>query len=198
MRGSTGYGDAHLRGLMGDVGGGEYEDLMSGVDHAIESGFADPDRLALRGWSWGGVLGGWTITQTDRFRAASLGAMVCDWTAETGPGFNFDLTLWYIGSTHWDDPEGWRRASSLTYVRNVTTPTLLLHGAADTTSSTGQSLMFFTALKDRGVPTRYVSFPRERHGLREPRHRRARIVEEVEWMQLHALGQAWDPWPLPD
>jgi dipeptidyl aminopeptidase/acylaminoacyl peptidase len=194
VRGSTGYGDEHLRGLMGDVGGGEYEDLMSGVDHAIEMGIADPERMALRGWSWGGVLGGWVVTHTDRFRAASLGAMVGSWTAETGPGFNFDLTLWYIGSTHWDDPERWRAASSLSYVKQVTTPTLLLHGAEDRTSSTGQSLMFFTALKDRGVPTRYISFPREGHGIREPRHRRTRIVEEVRWMQRHALGEQWEPW----
>ncbi len=146
VRGSSGYGDGILRGLMGDVGGREFDDLMSGVDHVIQLGFVDPDRMGARGWSWGGVLGGWVVTHTDRFKAASLGAMVCDWTAESGPGFNFDVTLWYIGGTHWDNPEEWRKRSSLTYVKNVTTPTLLLHGGADTTSSTNQSLLFFTAL----------------------------------------------------
>lgn len=70
--------------------------------------------------------------------------------------------------------------------------------AADTTSSSRQSIMLFTSLKDRGVPTRHVSSPRERLGFREPRHQRARSVEEVAWMQSHVIGQAWEPWGLPE
>ncbi len=194
VRGSSGYSDELLRGNMRDIGGGDYRDLISGVDYAIEQGWADPQRLALRGWSYGGILGGWTITQTDRFKAASLGAMVSDWTSEYGPGFNHDVRLWYIGGTPWENPEGYRQKSSLTHIANVSTPTILFHGMRDTVDTEPQSMMYFAALKDRGVKTRYVRFPREGHGLREPRHARTRFVREVEWMQRHVLGQEWEPW----
>ena len=195
IRGSDSYGDDLLTALMGDVGGGEYEDLITGVDFLIAERHVDPERLALRGWSWGGILGSWVITQTDRFKAASLGAMVGSWTAETGPGLSFDLRLHYIGGAHWINPEEWRRVSSLWYVKNVTTPTLLLHGDRDRTSTPNQSLMFFTALKDIGkAPVRYVSFPRESHDFREPRHLRTRSIEEVKWMQKHVRGIDWEPW----
>ncbi|MCZ6778049.1 MAG: S9 family peptidase [Acidobacteria bacterium] len=195
IRGSDSYGDGVLTALMGDVGGGEYEDLMSGVDYVIKEGNVDPERLGVRGWSWGGILGSWTITQTDRFKAASLGAMVGSWTAETGPGLSYDLRLHYIGGAHWKNPEEWRRVSSLWFVKNVTTPTLLLHGDRDLVSTPNQALMFFTALKDIGkTPVRYVRFPREPHGFREPRHQRTRDVEEIKWMQKYVLGIDWKPW----
>lgn len=195
IRGSDSYGDDVLTALMGDVGGGEYDDLMSGVDYVIKEGNVDPKRLGLRGWSWGGILGSWTITQTDRFKAASLGAMVGSWTAETGPGLSFDLRLHYIGGAHWINPEDWRRASALWYVKNVTTPTLLLHGDRDLVSTPNQSLMFFTALKGIGkAPVRYVRFPREPHGFSEPRHQRTRDIEEIKWIQKYVLGIDWKPW----
>lgn len=195
IRGSDSYGDDLLTALMGDVGGGEYEDLMTGVDYLIEERDVDPERLGLRGWSWGGILGSWVITRTDRFKAASLGAMVGSWTAETGPGLSYDLRLHYIGGAHWINPEEWRRVSSLWYAGNVTTATLLLHGERDQVSTPQQSLMFFTALKDIGnAPVRYVSFPREPHGFREPRHQRTRDIEEIKWMQKYVMGVDWTPW----
>ncbi len=195
IRGSDSYGDALLTALMGDVGGGEYDDVMSGVDYLIEERDVDPERLGVRGWSWGGILGSWVITQTDRFKAASLGAMVGSWTAESGPGLSFDLKLHYIGGAHWINPEQWRKVSSLWYVKNVTTPTLLLHGERDLVSTPNQAMMFFTALKDIGkTPVRYVSFPREPHGFREPRHQRTRDIEEIKWMQKYVMGVDWKPW----
>jgi dipeptidyl aminopeptidase/acylaminoacyl peptidase len=198
VRGSSAYGDELLRGLMGDVGGVEHEDLMTGVDHVIEMGVADPERLGIRGWSWGGVLSSWVVTQTDRFKAASIGAMVGNWVAETGPGFNFDVTLWYIGGSHWENLDEWMRRSSLTHVANVTTPSLILHGGEDTTSSVGQSLMFFTALRDRGIPTRFIKFPRQEHGVREPRLLRVLHVEETRWMEKYIRGVDWQPWVRPE
>ena len=195
IRGSDSYGDDLLTALMGDVGGGEYEDLMTGVDYVIAERDVDPKRLALRGWSWGGILGSWVITQTDRFEAASLGAMVGSWTAESGPGLSYDLRIHYIGGAHWINPEEWRRVSSLWYVKNVTTPTILLHGDRDLVSTANQSIMFFTALKDIGkAPVRYVRFPREPHGFREPRHQRTRDIEEIRWMQKYVMGIDWKPW----
>ena len=192
-RGSSSYGDEHLRALMGDIGRGEYDDLMSGVDHLIEAGIVDPDRLGLRGWSWGGILGAWTTTQTDRFRAASLGAMVGDWWAETGGGLMSDLRLHYFESEPWENPEEWRRGSALTHVANVTTPTILLHGERDGVSTVNQSMMWYTALRARDVPVRFVKFPRQGHGIREPRLRRICDVEEIRWLQKYVQGVEWEP-----
>ena len=198
VRGSSGYTDELLRGNMRDIGGGDYEDLMTGVDHMIARGLADEEQLGLRGWSYGGILGGWTVTQTDRFKAASVGAMVSDWTSEYGPGFNHDVSLWYIGGKPWENPEEWRQKSALTHVADVTTPTLILHGMNDRTDTEAQSMMFFQALKDQGKVTRYIRFPREPHGFREPRHQRTRDVEEIRWIQKYVRGIEWEPWKRPE
>lgn len=197
VRGSSGYTDKLREGntvQAGDgIGKGDYWDLMTGVDYVIAQGYINPQQLALRGWSYGGILGGWTITQTDRFKAASIGAGVYDWTSEYGPGFNHDVRLWHIGGTPWEDPQAWREQSALTHVKNVTTPTLLLHGINDPTDTEAQSMMFFVALKDIGkAPVRYIRFPREPHGFREPRHQRIRDVAEITWMQKHILGLEWE------
>jgi dipeptidyl aminopeptidase/acylaminoacyl peptidase len=186
IRGSSGYGEKLLRALIGDIGGGEFEDIMSGVDHVIDLGIADPDLLCIRGWSWGGVLSSWAITQTDRFKAASVGAMVGSWLSEMGPGFNWDLTEWYMDKPLWDDPEAWRKVSSITYVQNVTTPTILFHGDDDWYSSYNQSLIFFTGLRDIGkAPVRFVSFPGRGHDLLDPWAQQFRFNEEIKWMQKY-------------
>ena len=194
VRGSRGYGDDFLRGNMFDLGGGDYQDLMTGVDTLVEQRLVDPEQLALRGWSYGGILGGWTITQTPRFKAASVGAMVSDWTSEYGPGFNHDVRLWYIGETPWENPEGYRQKSPLTHVKNITTPTLIMHGMRDTTDTEPQSMMFYSALKDQGKTVRYIRFPREPHGFREPRHQRTRDIEEIRWIEKHVRQRDWKPW----
>lgn len=199
VRGSSGYTDALREGntvARGDgIGLGDFQDLMTGVDALIEQGIVDPDRMGLRGWSYGGILGGWTITQTDRFKAASIGAGVYDWTSEYGPGFNNDVRLWHIGGTPWDNPEGYRQQSALSHVENVKTATILFHGAADPVDTEQQSMMMFTALQDIGqAPVRYLKFPRQPHGIREPRHSRVHEIEEVRWMQQHILGETWTPW----
>ena len=193
VRGSSGYTDALLRGNMQDIGGMDYEDLMTGVDALIEKQLVDPDKMAVRGWSYGGILGGMTITKTDRFKSASLGAMVSDWTSEYGIGFNHDVRLWYIGGTPWENPEAYRAKSPLTHVDKVNTPVLLMHGLDDTTDTEAQSMMFFNALKDMGKAVRYIRFPREPHGFREPRHQRTRDVEEIRWVQKYTLGIDWSP-----
>lgn len=164
---------------------------MTGVDAVVAQGIADPNQLAVRGWSYGGILGGWTITQTQRFKAASLGAMVSDWASEYAMGFNHDVRLWYIGGTPWENPDGYRKQSSYTYIHKVTTPTLLLHGEQDDTCTIGQSMMFYQGLKDRGVTSRFIRFPREPHGFREPHHIRMRDAEEISWLMKHTRGIEW-------
>ncbi len=194
VRGSSGYTDALLRGNLHDIGGGDFQDLMTGVDMVVDRGIVSPDSLAVRGWSYGGILGGWTVTQTDRFKAASVGAMVTDWTSEYGPGFNYDVRQWYIGGTPWENADAYRMKSSLSHVSSVTTPTLILHGMSDRTDTEPQSMMFFQALKDQGKTTRYIRFPREPHGFREPHHQRIRDVEEIRWIQRYVRGIDWTPW----
>ncbi len=198
VRGSSGYTDALLRGNMNDIGGGDYQDLMTGVDALIARGIADPERLGIRGWSYGGILGGWTISQTNRFKAASLGAMVSDWSSEYAMGFNHDVRLWYIGGTPWDNPEKYRAMSSYTHIANVQTPTIIIHGEEDTTDTIGQSMMYYVGLKDRGIPVRFIRYPREPHGFREPHHQRSRDVEEIIWMQKHVRGVEWAPPQRPE
>ena len=198
VRGSSGYTDDLREGntvaQTDGLGIGDYQDLITGVDALIEQDIVDPDRMGLRGWSYGGILGGWTITQTNRFKAASIGAGVYDWTSEYGPGFNHDMRLWHIGGTPWDNPTAWRERSALTHVKNVTTPTILLHGEEDTTDTEQQSMMFFVAIQEIGVPSRYLKFPRQPHGIQEPHHQRIRDIEEIRWMQQHILGEDWTPW----
>lgn len=188
-RGSSGYGNDFLNALKGEVGAAEYFDLMTGIDYTIENLNVDPDRLGLRGWSWGGINGSYTITQTQRFKAASLGAMVGNWQSETGPGLSFDLALWYIGGKPWDDPEEWLRRSSISFVKNVTTPTILLHGEFDQISTPSQSMMFLTALREIGkAPVRYIKFPRQGHGIDEPRLQRIAKSEELRWFKKYIDG----------
>jgi len=191
VRGSEAYDDEFLRGNTNDIGGGDYWDLMSGVDEVIKQGIADSEKLGVRGWSYGGILGGWTLTKTDRFKAAALGAMVSDWISEYGIGFNYDVRLWYIGGTPWDNYEKYREMSSLTYIKKVKTPVILFHGERDITCRIAQSMNYFTYLYEMGKPVRFLRFPREPHGFREPRHQRVRMVEEIAWMQKHIKGIEW-------
>ena len=198
VRGSSGYGDALLRGNMNDIGGGDYEDLMTGVDAIIERGVAHPDSLAVKGWSYGGILGGWAITRTDRFRAASLGAMVADWRSEFGSGFNFDVVRWYLGGDPWSNRDHWTERSAYTHLDRVTTPTILFHGANDRTDTMEQSMNFFAGLRHLGVEARFILFPREGHGIAEPRHRRTLMMEEMRWLHRYVKGMPdWEPPPRP-
>ena len=199
VRGSSGYGDALLRGNMNDIGGGDYQDLMTGVDAIIARGVAHPDSLAVKGWSYGGILGGWTITRTDRFKAASLGAMVADWRSEFGAGFNFDVVRWYLGGDPWSNREYWTERSAFSHLDKVTTPTILFHGSEDRTDTMEQSMNFFAGLRHLGVDARFILFPREGHGIREPRHRRTLLIEEMRWLNLYLKGMAdWEPPARPE
>jgi dipeptidyl aminopeptidase/acylaminoacyl peptidase len=199
VRGSSGYGDAFLRGNMEDIGGGDYRDLEAGVDSAVAHGVAHEDSLAVKGWSYGGILGGWALTRTDRFRAASLGAMVSDWVGEFGEGFHFDVVRWYLGGDPWSNADVWRERSSFTHMDEISTPTILFHGAEDRVDTPGQSMNFHQALRHFEVPNRYVLFPREGHGIREPRHHRTRLVEELRWFQRWVRGdEAWTPPERPE
>jgi dipeptidyl aminopeptidase/acylaminoacyl peptidase len=183
VRGASNYDDAFMRANSFDVGGGDRRDIMSGVDAMIARKVADPDRLGIDGWSYGAVLAGYTITKTDRFKAAVLGATVSDWTSEYGAGTAYDMERWYIGGDPWTQAQRWRDRSSLTYANHASTPTLLHHGDDDSTDSPFQSMMFFKALRKFGVEARLIRYPDEPHDLQQPQHIRIRDNQDVLWMQ---------------
>lgn len=201
VRGSSNYDDAFMRANKFDIGIGDRHDLLTGVDAMIARGIADPKQLGIAGWSYGAVLGGFTITQTNRFKAATLGAMVSDWIADYGSVVYYTNERWFIGGNPWSDPERWRARSSLTFADRVQTPTLLHHGDEDTACDPTQSMNFFVALRRFGTPSRLIRYPGEGHDLQQPAHVRLRDQQDVAWMQWFVRGirtadVADGPWSL--
>jgi dipeptidyl aminopeptidase/acylaminoacyl peptidase len=168
-RGSSGYGAKFRYANYGDWGGGDFKDLMAGVDHLIAQGIADPERLGVMGWSYGGFMTSWTITQTKRFKAASVGAGVTNLMSFTGtadiPGFLPD----YFGGEPWDKFEAYRTHSAMFQVKGVTTPTLIQHGERDLRVPLSQGQELYNALKRQGCTTQMVIYPRTPHGIEEPK-----------------------------
>ena len=186
-RGSSGYGTKFRQENIHDWGGGDYRDLMAGVDQVIGLGVADPDHLGILGWSYGGFMTAWTITQTDRFKAASVGAGVTDLISFTGtsdiPSFLPD----YFGGEFWGDG-GWdvyRAHSAMGWIDKVRTPTLIEHGEADVRVPISQGYELYNALKRRGVPVEMVVYPRQQHAFREPRFIQDLANRNVAWMNRY-------------
>jgi dipeptidyl aminopeptidase/acylaminoacyl peptidase len=188
-RGSTGYGLKFLRGNILDWGGGDYRDIMTGVDALVARGIADPNRMAEWGWSYGGYMTCWIVSQTGRFKAAMMGAGLSDLVSMYGstdiPG--------YLGGFFHGYPDAatltlYRDRSGITYVGHVTTPLLILQGADDDRVPTSQSLEFFRALKDRGKTVRLFFYPREHHGFIEYYHILDRYHRIYDWLSHYTLG----------
>ena len=181
VRGSSGYGRAFRYANYGDWGGGDYQDIMSGVDAMIERGVADPDRLGVMGWSYGGYMTSWVITQTDRFRAASVGAGLPNLMSFAGtadvPGFIPD----YFGGEYWDVLDKWQARSAMFNIKGVTTPTLIQHGEQDDRVPISQAYELYNALDRQGVDTRMVVYPRQPHGIREPKLQLDAMRRNLEW-----------------
>jgi len=188
-RGSSGYGKEFRFANYDDWGGGDYEDIMSGVDHLIEKGIVDPDRMGILGWSYGGYMTSWTITQTDRFKAACVGAGVTNLMSFNGtsdiPTFIYD----YFHGEFWDDLEPYRAHSAMFNVKDVKTPTLIQHGEKDARVPVSQGQELYNALKRQGVPTRMVIYPRQPHGIGEPRLMMDVRKRSVEWFLRWILGK---------
>jgi dipeptidyl aminopeptidase/acylaminoacyl peptidase len=159
---------------------------MSGVDRVIAMGIADPDHLAVLGWSYGGFMTSWVVTHTDRFKAAVVGAGVTDLWSFTGtsdiPGFLPD----YFDGDPWDQFRNFADHSPITFVKNVKTPTLILHGEADIRVPTSQGYEFYHALKKLGVTTKMVVYPRTPHGPREPKFILDIAQRNIDWVETYA------------
>ncbi len=184
-RGSVGWGVPFTEANIGDLGGRDFEDIMAGVDHVIDLGIADAERLGVGGWSYGGFMSAWAITQTDRFKAAMVGAAITNWRSFHGVA---SIGTWDQISYRADPYEQGGRYdqfSPIHYVDKVTTPTLIIHGENDPIVPVGQSYELFRALKDRGVPVELVVYPREPHGPLERMHNLDRLRRYLEWFMRH-------------
>ncbi|MGI8742519.1 MAG: S9 family peptidase [Bryobacteraceae bacterium] len=185
-RGSGGYGKKFRFGNLSDWGGKDYEDDMAGVDHVIAMGVADPDHLAVMGWSYGGFMTSWIVTHTNRFKAACVGAGVTNLWSFTGtadiPGFLPD----YFGGEPWDQFKAFTEHSPMSFVKNVKTPTLVLHGESDVRVPTSQGYELYHALKRMGVTTKMVVYPRTPHGPREPKFILDIAQRNLDWTDRYA------------
>jgi len=182
IRGSIGYGQKFIEMNRGDWGCGDFKDVMAGVDDLIARGIADPDRLAIGGWSYGGYMSEWAITQTTRFKAAVSGAGLSDLVSEYGTEQHPSYDEWFYGVPY--EPEkiaGFLNSSPFVHLKNVKTPTLILQGEADTVDPVGQSTELYRGLKRYGVDTELVLYPREPHGFHEEKHLVDRLNRILAW-----------------
>ncbi len=188
-RGSSGYGTEFRRANMKDWGGGDYQDLMTGVDRVIEMGVADPERLGVMGWSYGGFMTSWIVTQTKRFKVASAGAPVTNLMSFNGtadiPGFVPD----YMGGQSWEAFDAYQKHSPMFNVKGVSTPTMIQQGDADIRVPISQGYEFYNALKAQHVPTRMLVLPRQPHGPTEPKMQLIAMKSNLEWFDKY-LGQS--------
>ena len=188
VRGSTGYGEKFTELNRGDWGGGDFKDVMAGVDDLIAKGIADPDRLGIAGWSYGGYMAEWAITQTTRFKAAVTGAGMSDLISEYGTEKNPEYDEWFWGVPY-EKPEGFLNGSPFLYVKNAKTPTLILHGESDVVDPPGQSQELYRGLKRYNVPAEYVLYPREPHGFQEAKHYVDVHKRVIEWFGQYLKGE---------
>ncbi|MCZ4338256.1 alpha/beta hydrolase family protein [Shewanella colwelliana] len=189
-RGSTGYGDKFLTDLVGKEHDIEVADIMAGVDHLIEQGIVDGDKMAVMGWSNGGYLTNALISTTDRFKAASSGAGVFDqrlqWMLEDTPGHVVN----FMEGLPWEKPEAYTHGSSLTHADKIKTPTLIHIGENDQRVPVGHAQGLYRALKHYlNVPVELVVYPGEGHGLSKYQHRAAKMDWDKKWFEHYVLGK---------
>jgi dipeptidyl aminopeptidase/acylaminoacyl peptidase len=188
VRGSSGYGKKFRYANYRDWGGADFKDLMNGVDHVIGLGVADPKRLGVMGWSYGGFMTSWTITQTKRFRAASVGAGVTNLMSFTGTADIPDFLPDYFGGEFWNKLDTYRAHSPMFHVKGVKTPTLIQHGERDRRVPLSQGKELFNALKRQGCTTKMVIYPRTPHGIQEPRLLLDCMNRNLAWFDRYVRG----------
>lgn len=184
-RGGQGHGNAFAKWGHGGVGDMEWVDVMSAVDAAIDRGIADPGRLGIGGWSQGGFLTAWGVTQTNRFKAGVMGAGVSDWGMMVMTSDIPTIESNLGGGKPWDGPGPHRfmQHSPISHAVNASTPLLILHGEEDARVPVSQAIGFHRALMEAGVETDLVTYPREPHGLREANHQRDAFRRVRDWFK---------------
>ena len=184
-RGSFGQGEKFTAANVKDFGYGDFKDILAGVDEVVKTLPIDNNRIGITGWSYGGYMTMWAVTQTNRFRAAVAGAGIVNWQSYYGQN---DIDEWmppYFGATVYDDPAVYAKSAPITFIKNVKTPTLVLVGQYDGECPTPQSREFFWALKTLGVKTQLVIYPGEGHEFLQSEHRRDVIDRLTGWFDQY-------------
>ena len=180
-RGSYGQGEGFTRANVKDFGGGDLRDVMAGVDAMVKQYPIDPNRIGIWGWSYGGYMTMWTVTQTNRFRAAVAGAGIMNWQSYYGENDIDEWMIPYFGASVYDDPAVYAKSAPITFIRNVKTPTLVLVGERDGECPAPQSFEFWHALKTFGVDTQLVVYADEGHSMHKIEDRKDIARRIVQW-----------------
>ncbi len=180
-RGSAGFGEAFKRAIVRDQGGGDLRDILAGVNRVIATKPVDDTRIGIGGWSYGGDMTMWALTQTTRFRAGFAGSATADLVSYYSENdFNAYLLL-YFGASPYDDPAVYAKSSPINFVKNVRTPTLIVDGASDEESPVLQSREYWNALRTFHVKTQLVVYPDEGHKFHDPAHIKDVAHRLVSW-----------------
>lgn len=182
-RGSFGFGEAFTQANVKDFGGGDLADILAGVDEVLKVAPVDPRRVGITGWSYGGYMVMWAITQTNRFSAAVAGAGIASWQSYYGQNKIDTWMLPFFGASVYDDPRVYAKSSPIEFIRNAKTPTLVLHGERDSEVPTPQGYEFWHALKTLGVPTRLVIYADEGHSITRPENQRDIVKRSEAWFE---------------
>jgi dipeptidyl aminopeptidase/acylaminoacyl peptidase len=187
-RGSGAYGEEFRAANVRDWGEKDYEDIMSGIDALVAQGVADPNRLGIMGWSYGGFMTSRVITKTKRFAAASVGAGVTDTFSFVGTTDIPPFLRSYFGAWPWEDSAMYASHTAIFNVKGVTTPTLIQHGESDARVPISQGWELYVALKEQKVPVEFVTYPRQGHGFVEPKLIRDAMRRNIDWFSRWILG----------
>jgi dipeptidyl aminopeptidase/acylaminoacyl peptidase len=191
-RGSTGYGKDFRFANVRDWGFGDFEDCMSGVDKVIEMGVGHADSLCIMGWSYGGYMTSYVVTKTDRFKAASMGAGLPNLVSMVT---TTDIPVYlvaHMNAEFWQDYATYEKHSAIYRIKNVTTPTQVIHGQQDLRVPFTQGQEFYVALQRRGLPTEMVVYPRTPHGPREPKFLMDVSYRIMKWFEKHLRGEEFE------
>ena len=184
-RGSFGQGEAFTQANRKDFGYGDLRDILAGVDAVVAKYPVDPGRVGLAGWSYGGFMSMFAVTQTNRFKAAVSGAGISDWLSYYGENSIDQWMIPYFGASVYDDPAVYARSSAITFIKQAHTPTLVVVGDRDGECPAPQSFEFWHALRDQHIPTQLVVYPNEGHGFTDPAHRRDVMERAVGWFERY-------------
>lgn len=196
-RGSAGYGEAFRSLNVRNLGVGDMWDVMSGVDYLAGRGMVDTTRMGAMGWSQGGYISAFLATNTDRFKAISVGAGISNWVTYYVATDIHPFTRQYLKATPWDDPEIYRKTSGMTNIRNARTPTLIQHGEFDRRVPIQNAYELFQGLQDVGVPTRLVVYKGFGHGINKPKEALAAVTHNWEWFDRWLWASANPVVPEP-
>jgi dipeptidyl aminopeptidase/acylaminoacyl peptidase len=196
-RGSFGQGEAFTEANRRDFGQGDLRDILAGVDTVLAREPVDGSRLGITGWSYGGYMTMWAVTQTQRFRAAVAGAGISNWQSYYGTNRIDTWMLPFYGASVYDDPAAYARSSPMSFIKQAHTPTLVVHGERDSEVPVTQGFEFWKALKTLGVETQLVVYADEGHGLRKPEHLRDRSRRTVQWFDTHLAPPPAPKAPAP-